>query len=697
LSADVAYGGKSWGNFISVGGLNSGRFLDAPEFAVIHDKGNEQNLFDRVDFQVTSADSIHLNFGYSRSWFQTPNSLDAENATAWSGLSGVLPAVEDYNGISPTGEIVGAADQRSKIGTFNIAPSWTRLISTNAVFTLGAFVRRDDYNYYPSKDPFADLGPPSLQRQSVGQNRTLTNAGLRSDISYVKGINNIKAGATYEQTFLNENDMIGIVDPAYNAPCITASPVTALNPNPYVPVPGFSNPSQCTGAYLPNTLATYGSLGYVSGGQPYNPNPVFYPLFNPVLAPYDLTRGGSSYVFNGHTDVKELALYVQDAISFGHWSMNLGLRGDLYNGLTTASQAEPRIGISYNVKKTGTVFRVSYARTLESPFNENLILSSIGCSNAVLNPLLACSPSLEGLANPLSPGFRNEFHAGLEQAFGRYLVFSGEWITKYTHNGYDFSVLGNSPITFPIEWHNAKIPGYAGTLKVPNLHGFTAQMVFSSVAARFFQPQIGGAGATVSTGAGLPFRIDHDEKFNQTTHLQYQPWKTGPWFGGNWRYDSGLVAGNAPCYGVEAGNNCPQSTTIGGQPAVMLQDSFGNPLSADQEFEAGFTCDGVHATPTTPLPSATCLASQFGSNRIRVPAPNTENDDHNPPRIASRNLFDLSLGHDNLFKGDRYKWSLQLTAINVANKTALYNFLSTFSGTHFVTPRALTAQLGFHF
>ena len=697
LSADVAYGGKSWGNFISVGGMNSGRFLDAPEFAVIHDKGNEQNLFDRVDFQITSNDSIHLNFGYSRSWFQTPNSLDAENATAWSGLSGVLPAVEDYNGISPTGEVVGAADQRSKIGTFNIAPSWTRLISTHSVFTLGAFVRRDDYNYYPSKDPFADLGPPSLQRQSVGQNRTLTNAGIRSDISYVRGINNIKAGATYEQTFLNENDTIGIVDPAYNAPCITASPVTALNPNPYVPAPGFSDPSQCTGAYLPNTLATYGSLGYVSGGQPYNPNPVFYPVFNPVLAPYDLTRGGISYVFNGHTDVKELALYVQDAISFGHWSMNLGLRGDVYNGLTTASQAEPRIGISYNVKKTGTVLRVSYARTLESPFNENLILSSIGCSNAVLNPLLACSPSLAGLANPLSPGFRNEFHAGLEQAFGRYLVFSGEWITKYTHNGYDFSVLGNTPITFPIEWHNAKIPGYAGTLKVPNLHGFTAQMVFSSVAARFFQPQIGGAGATVSTGAGLPFRIDHDEKFNQTTHLQYQPWKTGPWFGGNWRYDSGLVAGNAPCYGVEAGNNCPQSTMIGGQPAVMLQDTFGNPLSADQEFEAGFTCDGAHATPTTPLPSATCLASQFGSNRIRVPAPNTENDDRNPPRIASRNLFDLSLGHDNLFKGDRYKWSLQLTAINVANKTALYNFLSTFSGTHFVTPRALTAQLGFHF
>ncbi|MGA2459335.1 MAG: hypothetical protein ABSF85_17340, partial [Terriglobales bacterium] len=92
-----------------------------------------------------------------------------------------------------------------------------------------------------------------------------------------------------------------------------------------------------------------------------------------------------------------------------------------------------------------------------------------------------------------------------------------------------------------------------------------------------------------------------------------------------------------------------------------------------------------------------CPASAFGSALIKVPAAGTENDDHNPQRISSRNLFDASVGDDNLFKGDHYKWSLTLTAINVTNKLALYNFLSTFSGTHYVTPRALTAQLGFHF
>ncbi|MGA2340151.1 MAG: hypothetical protein ABSF75_09675 [Terracidiphilus sp.] len=45
----------------------------------------------------------------------------------------------------------------------------------------------------------------------------------------------------------------------------------------------------------------------------------------------------------------------------------------------------------------------------------------------------------------------------------------------------------------------------------------------------------------------------------------------------------------------------------------------------------------------------------------------------------------------------RNKTDLDLTAINVTNKYALYNFLSTFSGTHYVTPRAMTAKITFNF
>ena len=103
------------------------------------------------------------------------------------------------------------------------------------------------------------------------------------------------------------------------------------------------------------------------------------------------------------------------------------------------------------------------------------------------------------------------------------------------------------------------------------------------------------------------------------------------------------------------------------------------------------------ADPTPISPTEFCPASQYGSKYVQIPAPRTEDDDHNPPRIASRNLFDLAVGQDNLFNGDKYKWSARLAVVNIADKETLYNFLSTFSGTHYVTPRAITATIGFHF
>jgi hypothetical protein len=233
---------------------------------------------------------------------------------------------------------------------------------------------------------------------------------------------------------------------------------------------------------------------------------------------------------------------------------------------------------------------------------------------------------------------------------------------------------------------------------VPNFHHFSVFVVMSSVAARFFPPQVAGAGAAPGNG-GFPFRIDHDERYNQTTHLQYQiPVKGSPWVGFNWRYDSGLVAGSVPCYNVTDPNSvCNQinggpSITINGQPGIDLSG-----LTPDQQFQAGLTCNGMKATPFVGVPGNQCLASQLTSKLASIPAPGTENDDHTPPRIAPRNLFDVSLGEDNLFNGDNRKWSLRLTAVNITNKYALYNFLSTFSGTHYVTPRALNAELGFHF
>lgn len=669
MGVNLAYGGKKWGNFITANALQSGRFLDPPEFAVIHDKGNEENIFDRVDYQPTTADSIHLNLGYSRSWFQNPNTFDQQFHSCNAGFT----CVGGQAVIPGTTTPLGRTDQRSKIGTFNIAPSWTHVLSPTAVFTLGFYVRKDQFNYYPSADPFADFSP-DLQAQTITQDRKLTNAGVRADVSYLKGIHNIKAGITYQQTFLTENDTLGTVDPGFLGLFNQLDPVTGL------PIAGTS----CLDA----------------SGNPTGPPCTF-------LAPSDLTRGGSPFFFHGHTDVKETALYVQDTITKGSWAFNLGIRGDIYNGFVSDGQPEPRAGIAYNVKRTNTIFRVSYARTMESPFNENLIIASTGCSNSVIS-FLVPPPNIPCVSGQIRPGWRNEFHAGLQQAFGKYVVVDGEYIWKYTHGAYDFGVVAASPIAFPIEWHNSKIPGYTLRISVPNYHRFTAMVVMSSVAARFFPPQVGGV---PFLPAPAVFRIDHDEKFNQTTHVQYQPWKNGPWVGFNWRYDSGLVAGSIPCSAPTATCFASTSPADGGggfipgttTPLPQGQVGFTNnittlPLTADQEFQSGLTCDGKLAAPNPFGPAlATCDAAGLGSIYVKIPAPGKENDDHNPQRIAPRNLFDVSVGDDNLLRGDRYRWSVRLSAINVTNKKALYNFFSTFSGTHYVTPRSLTAEIGFHF
>ena len=107
-------------------------------------------------------------------------------------------------------------------------------------------------------------------------------------------------------------------------------------------------------------------------------------------------------------------------------------------------------------------------------------------------------------------------------------------------------------------------------------------------------------------------------------------------------------------------------------------------------------CNGVAATPGNPLP-AMCRLHSIPPNWSIFPRSGKGDNDHDPPRIQHRDLFDATVGKDNIFRTNRYKMNLDLTAINITNKDALYNFLSTFSGTHYVTPRAVTAKITLNF
>ena len=596
------WGTSKLGNFTAINGIRTGHFLDTPEFQPFHDIGNSESIFDRVDFLPGARDALHLNLFLARNWFQVPNSYDQLGQ-----------------------------DQKQRVLTWNVAPGYQHIFSSTTLLTINPFARRDQVNYYGSRDPFDDT--PVTE----SQNRFLTNYGVRADLATSHKRHNFKLGTQIQQTQLLENFALGVTNPLFNPVCLGPGGIPLA-------LPSVTNPSQCSVV---------------------NPAYAANPRLLPGLVPYDLTRGGSYFLFHGDGGVNQFAFYATDDIKLGHFTVNMGFRDDQYNGLVSKNGPQPRLGLSYLVNRTGTVLRAAYSRTFETPFNENLLLSSATGAGGLAQNIFGAKASL-----PLEPGFRNQFNGGLQQKFGNWLVFDADYFWKYTHNGYDFDVLFNTPITFPIAWHNSKLDGLTGRLSTVNMHGLQAYTTFGHTRARYFPPEVGGLIFQGTASVPGVFRIDHDQAFQQTTNLRYQRGKDGLWGAFIWRYDSGLVVTGVP------------------DSAAALA------LTAAQQVDIGLACNGLAAAFGSPLRACNGAVS---STLLTLPQAGTENNDHNPDRVKARNLFDAAFGTDNLLRTEHYKMTLRLTVTNLTNTVALYNFLSTFSGTHFVPPRTYQASIGYSF
>ena len=601
MNGALGYGTPRFGNFIAVTGIRSGHFLDTPEILPIHDIGTNESIFDRLDWQPGPKDVFHLILFTARNWFQIPNSYDQLSQ-----------------------------DQRQRVLTWSIAPGYQHTFDSKTLLTVNPYVRRDQLNYYPSRDPFSDTPI------TAAQNRFLTNYGVKADISRLQGKHDLKFGMQIQQTRLLENFQFGITDPAYNPVCFDA------NGNPLL-LPGVIDPNNCS-----QINSTYTGNNNLQTG----------------IVPYDLTRGGTLFNFHGKRAINQQAFYGTDSIKLGNWTINAGLRFDHYDGLSTANSAQPRLGLAYLFPKTNTVFRAAYARTFETPFNENLILSS-GTGEGGLAQNVFGSNS-----TPIRPGNRNQFNAGLQQRIGHWMIVDADYFWKYTHNAYDFSVLFNTPIAFPIAWHNSKLDGVTARISTVDIHGFTGSMTLGHTRARYFPPEVGGLIPLGGFSGGV-FRIDHDQAYQDTVALRYQRPRNAEWIDLTWRYDSGLVVSGVP------------------DVAAALN------LTAAQQVAIGFACGGAVATFNNPI---TQCAGRGTSTLLTLPQTGTENDDHNPDRVKPRNVFNLGLGTDNLFHREgRRRITMRFSVVNLTNKASLYNFLSTFGGTHFIPPRTYQASIGYAF
>jgi carboxypeptidase family protein len=604
VEANVGAGTPKFGFFTAVNASRSDRFLDTPEFDpnLGHDHGTNGSVFVRLDGQPQAGSAVHLNAFIARNSFQIPNSLDQLTQ-----------------------------DQRQKVVSYNIAPGYQRAVSDHALLTVNGWVRHDRVNYSPSPDMFNDT--PA----TVSQNRGLTSAGVKGDVTYTGGVNSVhtlKVGAQFTQTRLDETFGLGITDPTFNPVCLTSAGDAVT------------------------TSSLIDSEGCARFGYQPNPN------LQPGLVPLDLTRGGSRFTFHDTGNINEVAVYAQDTINWGRLTLSPGLRITRYDGLSQATGVQPRFGVAFLAAKN-TVLRASYARTLETPHNENLLLSSATGVGGVTDVFGAVQQQ------PLQPGRRNQFNVGFQQTVGRLVQFDVDYWVKHTTNAAEFDVILNTPITFPIMWAKDKLDGFGFRISTLNLKGLRLNTTMGTGRLRYFGPEVGGL--IFNAPLANVFRTDSDDKFYQTTTIDYHM-KSGPWVGLTWRYDNGQVAGAGADLGEMLG------------------------LTAAQQSAAGFFCGSDVATPSHPITACSAAWPNYGATRIQMPAPGTADRDNNPPRVAPRNLLDLAVGTDNLLMtSGRNRVKLQFAIVNVANKEALYNFLSTFGGTHFVQPRTYQVKLGFLF
>ncbi|HEY6391792.1 MAG TPA: hypothetical protein VIX89_10970 [Bryobacteraceae bacterium] len=161
------------------------------------------------------------------------------------------------------------------------------------------------------------------------------------------------------------------------------------------------------------------------------------------------------------------------------------------------------------------------------------------------------------------------------------------------------------------------------------------------------------------------------EAFQSSINFRYQRPRNAEWVALTYRYDSGLVVSGVPDAGAALA------------------------LTPNQQVTIGLACNGTFATLANPLTG--CTKGAVTSKLINLPQ-GDENDDHNPARVKPRNILNLGIGTDNLFHSEGTKrFTASIDIANLTNVVALYNFLSTFSGTHFLQPRTVVARFGYTF
>lgn len=363
------------------------------------------------------------------------------------------------------------------------------------------------------------------------------------------------------------------------------------------------------------------------------------PEYNANLLPYDLSRGGDFFRFSDRATGHEYSVYGQDSWTRGGLTVSGGLRYDDYRLLHVERALSPRVGVAY-LFPSRTSVRFSYNRVFQTPSNENLLVASSEAAVALIPPDRLAA--LGGVGVRLVPSERGDwFEAGVSQPVKDWFRLDFSYYAKNIDFIADDNQFLNTGVVFPVALTSGTVRGEELRLDFQQHRGFSGSFSLTHSSARGVPPFAGGLflseeAVTGIEASGEPFPLDHDEPLASSFLVTWEaPERLGLFATLEGRYDSGLPTDVEDVAAVAANPDLA--------PGLALVD---------------FSKD--------------------------------------PTRVESRFLLNASVGKK-LFKHENYGADLQVSALNLTNQDRLYNFLSVFSGTHYVPPRSVSVRLSFDF
>jgi outer membrane receptor for Fe3+-dicitrate len=271
--------------------------------------------------------------------------------------------------------------------------------------------------------------------------------------------------------------------------------------------------------------------------------------YNPDLAPYDLTRGGTLFAFHGTRTGTYAAGYIQDSLHYGGLTANLGLRYDHNNLPTVESQLQPRVGLAYYITGSRTVLRATYNRVFVTPEYENILFGSSPEAAALVPPVVKDSREQGGGVLLNRSERQNAYTVGVQQAVGGKLRLDGDFWWRRADFPADQDQFQNTGIVFPITFSSGRHDGWDVRLDLAQTRGVRGFVSLGHTHAIYVPPPIGGLfldQGAVDAVTGGPFLIDHDQSCRRRGSSSGTSGPAVSWLGAGVRYDSGLVTDASP-------------------------------------------------------------------------------------------------------------------------------------------------------